>query len=96
MIEKIRNWIQIVVAGGESPEDGKVNKNDCKEDGDDVNGVTKEGVGVGVTQSQTTRLVLCDKTGNVLDNVWVGSVTASDRSSKEEEDQYFVHCGDLR
>ena len=66
MIEKIGNWIQIVAAGGESSEDGKVNKNDCQEDWDNINGVTKEGVGVGVTESQTTGLVLCDKVGNVL------------------------------
>ena len=29
VIEKIRNWIQIVAAGGKSSEDCKINKNDC-------------------------------------------------------------------
>ena len=96
MIEKIGNWIQIVAAGGESSEDRKINKNYCYKDWDNINCVTKEGIGVGVTESQTTGLVLCDKILNVIYKVWFGSVTAKGCSNKEEEDQYFVHCGDLR
>ena len=40
VIEKIRNRIEVVAAGGEGPEYCKVNKNDCQKDGDHVNGVT--------------------------------------------------------
>lgn len=53
VIEKIGNRIKVVAAGGKCSEDCKVNKNYCKEDGDYVNGVTEERVGVGVTESQT-------------------------------------------
>jgi len=96
MIEEIGNRIEVVAARSECSEDCKVNKNDCKEDWDNIDSITEEGVGVGVTDSETAGLVLCDKVRKILCNVSLSGATAGSSSHEEKEDQEIVHYVGLR
>ena len=56
MVKEIRNRIQLIGARGKGAKDGKVNKDDCQEDGDNVNCILKEGGGGGVRQGHSASL----------------------------------------
>ena len=68
VIEEIGNRIQLITAGGERSKDGKINENDGNEDRDNIDGVTEEGWGGAVTDSDCSSLSLCWKISYFINN----------------------------
>jgi len=94
MVKEIRNRIQLIGARGKGAKDGKVNKDDCQEDGDNVNCILKEGGGGGVRQGHSASLCWGSKLKNVFSILeFILEDIKSEKGGSEEykEEEMFVH-----
>ena len=93
VIEEVGHRIEVITAGGECSEDGKVDKNDGNKDRDDIDGVTEEGGCATVTDSDATSLGFGWKSSNLIKSFLVKSKDCW--GGKDKDKQEFVHCEDL-